>query len=163
MASRIFWFMIAGFALIGGMVLQDGGTIFSWGDTADDSRSVEQRIEARVDRAIDESVDKMEVVDSEGKEVDISAETKRALADAVSRLVKAEAELAVLQIRDGTAEQIEAATVDRDQAKTDVETLKAKIEGQKDFANEGRQPARDQIRTDVRETVRDVVRNQRRQ
>ena len=44
MASRIFWFLIAGCALIGGMALQDGGTIFSWGDTADDSRSVEQRI-----------------------------------------------------------------------------------------------------------------------
>jgi hypothetical protein len=159
MASRIFWFLVAGVALIGGMVLQDGGTIFSWGDAADDSRSVEQRIEAGVDRAIDQSVDKMEVVDSEGKEVDISAETKRALADAVSRLVKAEAELAVLQIRDGTAEQIETATVARDQAKTDVETLKAKIEGQKDLANEGRQAARDQIRTEVRETVRDAVRN----
>jgi hypothetical protein len=112
-----------------------------------------------VDRAIDESVDKMKVVDSEGKEVDISAETKRALADAVTRLVKAEAEVAVLQIQDGTADQIEAATVARDQAKTDVETLKAKIEGQKDLANGGSQAARDQIRTDVRETVRDVVRN----
>ena len=159
MASRIFWFLIAGCALIGGMALQDGGTIFSWGDTADESRSMEQRIEARVDREIDESVDNMEVVDSEGQEVDISTETKRALAEGVSRLVKAEAELAVLQIRDGTAEQIEAATVERDKAKADVETLKAKIEGQKDLADEGRQAAQDQIRTEVRETVREAVRN----
>ena len=159
MASRIFWFLIAGCALIGGMALQDGGTIFSWGDTADDTRSVEQRIEARVDRAIDESFDKMEVVDSKGEEVEVSAETKRALAEGVSRLVKAEAELAVLQIRDGTAEQIEAATIERDRAKADVETLKAKIEGQKDLADEGRQAAQDQIRTEVRETVREAVRN----
>ena len=112
-----------------------------------------------MDRAIDESVDKMEVVDSEGQEVDISTETKRALAEGVSRLVKAEAELAVLQIRDGTAEQIEAATVERDKAKADVETLKAKIEGQKDLDDEGRQAAQDQIRTEVRETVREAVRN----
>ena len=159
MASRIFWFLIAGCALIGGMALQDGGTIFSWGDTADDSRSVEQRIEAGVDRAIDESFDKMEVVDSKGEEVEVSAETKRALAEGVSRLVKAEAELAVLQIRDGTAEQIEAATIERDRAKADVETLKAKIEGQKDLDDEGRQAAQDQIRTEVRETVREAVRN----
>ena len=123
MASRIFWFLIAGCALIGGMALQDGGTIFSWGDTADDSRSVEQRIEARVDRAIDESFDKMEVVDSKGEEVEVSAETKRALAEGVSRLVKAEAELAVLQIRDGTAEQIEEARIDRDRANADVESF----------------------------------------
>ena len=159
MASRIFWFLIAGCALIGGMALQDGGTIFSWGDTTDDSRSVEQRIEAGVDRAIDESFDKMEVVDSKGEEVDISAETKRALADAVSRLVKAEAEVAVLQIRDGSDEDIQAATIERDRAKADVETLKAKIEGQKDLADEGRQAAQDQIRTEVRETVREAVRN----
>ena len=112
-----------------------------------------------IDAAIDESVDKMEVVDSEGQEVDISTETKRALAEGVSRLVKAEAELAVLQIRDGTAEQIEAATIERDRAKADVETLKAKIEGQKDLADEGRQAAQDQIRTEVRETVREAVRN----
>ena len=157
MASRIFWFLIAGFALIGGIILQDGNKIFSWGEEA--NQSIEQRIEARVDRAIDRSVDEMRVVDSDGEQVDIPVEIKRALADSVARLVKAEAELAVLQVKDASTDEVEAAQVVRDKARADVETLKAKIESQKELSDEGRQTARDEIRDDGRDEIRDAVRN----
>ena len=159
MASRIFWILVGGLALVGGMIMQDGRGIFSWGDSADHSRSIEQRIEARVDRAIDRSVRKMQVIDSRGEEIDVPVETKRELTNAVGRLVKAETELAMLEIRDGSKEEIDAATVRRDRANADVETLKAKIEGQKGLAGENRHALRDEIRTDVREAVRDAVRD----
>ena len=159
MLSRLFWFLVAGLALIGGILLQDGNEIFSWGEDADQARTIEQRVEAGVDRAVDRSIEKIQVTDSNGEPIDVPAETKQALAEAVGRLVKSEAELAVLQVKDGSAEEMEAATIRRDQARAEVETLKAKIEGEKALANEGRQAARDQVRTEVRETIRDAVRN----
>ena len=159
MASRLFWILVAGLALIGGIVLQDGNSIFSWGEDADQSRTIEQRIEAGVDRAVERSVDKMQVVDSSGEQINVPAETKQALAEAVGRLVKSEAELAVLQVKDSGTEEIEAATIRRDQARAEVETLKSRIEGQKALADERRQAARDEIRTEVREQIREAVRN----
>ena len=159
MLSRIFWIGIAGLALVGGIIMQSGGGIFSWGDAADHQRSMAERIEARVDRSIDRSFDKMQVVDSSGEEIDVPAETKRALADAVSRLVKAETDLAMLRIRDGSNAEIDAANVRRDKARADVETLKDRIDRQKELTEDRRDVIRDQIRDDVRETVRDAVRN----
>ena len=90
MLSRIFWIGIAGIAIVAGMIIQNGRGILSWGDGSDHSRS--QRIELRVDAAIDRSVDRMQIVGSDGEEIDVPAEAKRALADAVGRLVKAETE-----------------------------------------------------------------------
>ena len=159
MASRIFWFLVAGLALVGGIIVQDGGGILSWGDDADRSRSIEQKIEARVDRAIDRSFDKMQVVDSRGDEVDVPAETKRALADAVSRLVKAETDLAMLRIRDGGKADIDAADIRRDQARADVERLKDQIERRQNLSQDGRDQLRDEIRDDIRESDREAVRN----
>jgi len=159
MLSRIFWIGRAGLALGGGIIMQDGGGIFSWGDAADHSTKIEQRIEARVDRAIDHGFDKMQMVDSRGEEIDVPAETKRALADAVGRLVKAETDLAMLRVRDGSQADIDAANVRRDRARADVETLKDRIERQKELSENGRDAVRDQIRDDVRETVRAAVRN----
>ncbi|MCL6740268.1 hypothetical protein LZ518_03855 [Sphingomonas sp. RB56-2] len=159
MLSRIFWIGIAGVALIAGMILQDGNGILSWGDDSDHARSVAERIEARVDRTIDHSFDKMTVVSSDGEEVDVPAETKRALADAVGRLVKAETDLALLRVRDGTDEEVAAADVRRDQARADLERLKDQINRQKQLTADGRDELRDQIREDIHETVRAAVKN----
>jgi hypothetical protein len=160
MASRIFWFVVAGLALVGGIIMQDGGGIFRWGDHRTDvSTKAERTIEARVDRAIDHSFDKMQVVTSDGREIDVPAETKRALAEAVGRLVKAETDLAILRIRDGNDAEIEAANARRDRARADVETLKVRIERQKELSAVDRDAIGDQIREDVRETVREAVRN----
>lgn len=159
MASRVMWLVVAGLALIGGILLQDGNSIFSWDDEAEQSRSVGQRIETGVEAAIDRSFDQMEVVNTDGQEVAVSPESKRALADAIRRLVEAESDVALLKIRDASGQEIEAASVKRDQARADLEILKAKIEGQKAIADEGRAAVRDEVRQEVRETVRDAVRN----
>ena len=159
MLSRIFWIGLAGIALLAGMAWQSGHGIISWGDDADHGRSLEQKIEARVDRAIDRSFDHMDVVDSDGKEIDVPPETKRAMGEAVSRLVKAETDLAMLRIRDGSDKQIDQARARRDQAKADIDRLKDQIEARKQLTEDSRDALRDQIRADVRETVREAVRN----
>ena len=155
MLSRIFWIGIAGIAIVAGMILQNGGSILSWG--TDHSRS--HRVESRVDAAIDRSVDKLQVVGPGGDEVDLSPEAKRALADAVGRLVKAETELALLKVRDAGKSEIAAATARRDRARANVETLKSRIEDQQTRAEDQRDVVRDQLRDDLRDTVRDAVRN----
>ena len=100
----------------------------------------------------------MQIVGSDGEEIDVPAEAKRALADAVGRLVKAETELALLRVREADKKEIEAATVRRDRARAEVETLKSRIERQKATSDGKRDAIRDQIRDDIRDDIRDTVR-----
>ncbi len=164
MASRIFWVFIAGLALVTGMVIQDGDRIFSWADDqAGISTKAEKVVQARVEQAVESSFDKMQVLGSDGRPIDVPPETKRALGDAVGRLVKAEADLAILGLRDGSDEAMQAAMVRRDQARAEVETVKAQIEQQKDVSAGERDAVREQIQTkvqeDIRATVRDAIKN----
>ena len=160
MLSRIFWIGLAGLALLGGIAMQSDHGIISWDDhDGDRGRSLEQKIEARVDRAIDRSFDHMDVVDSDGKEVDVPPETKRALGEAVGRLVKAETDLAMLRIRDGSDKEIDEADARRDRAKADIDRIKEQIEARNELTDNSRDALRDEIRADVRETVRAAVRN----
>jgi hypothetical protein len=155
MLSRIFWIGIAGIALIAGIIVQDGRGILSWGDDHHVSTKVDRAIEARVER----SVDKMQIVDSGGREIELSRETKREFGHAIGRLVKAEANLAVLGVRDASDEEIQAATVRRDKARTEVETLKARIEQQKQVSARDRDALREQIRQEIRDDVHSAVRD----
>jgi hypothetical protein len=163
MLSRIFWVGIAGLALVAGIALQGGGSMFGWGDHR---RVAEHRIDASVDRAIDRSVDQavdrsldgMQVVGPNGREIPVSPEAKRALIAAVGRLVKAEAELATLRIGDRSREEIDAAAAARDHARADVDRMKEQIKNRELAANVERD-VRDQVRDDIRDTVREAVRN----
>lgn len=159
MLSRIFWIGIAGIALIAGMALQDGGFAFGWGDHTQVSAKVERTIEDRVEQAIDRSFDKMAVVEADGHEIDLPAETKRAMAAAVGELVKAETDLAMVRVNDGGEQALQAAQARRDQARTEVDRLKAKIKGIEQGAPEANDALREQIREDVRAAVRESVRN----
>jgi hypothetical protein len=161
MASRIFWVMIAVLALVTGMVLQDGVSIFGWNDRVSErvERAVDRSVDQTIDRTVDRTIDRMQVVDSDGREIAADSDAKRALGEAVGRLVKAEADLAVLKVRDGAAEDIQAASTRRDQARAEVETLKAQIEEQDRLAQADGATARDEIRDEIRDTVRDAVRN----
>ena len=153
MLSRILWIGLTAIALVAGIAWQGGLGIISWDDDSD--RSVSQRVDAAIDR----SIDKIQVTGEDGETIDVPPEAKRALADAIGRLVKAETELAMLRIRDGSNEDIAAADARRDQAKADVEAIKDQVEGQKALAENRRQELRDQIREDVRATVREAVKN----
>ena len=158
MLSRIFWIGLAALALLGGIAWQSDRSFFSWED-ADHGRSLEQKIEARVDRAIDSSFDHMEVVDLDGQEIDVPPETKRAMGEAVGRLVKAETDLAMLRIRNGNDKDEYEAKARRDRAKGDIDKLKDQIEERKQLTENSRDVLREQIRANVRATVREAVRN----
>lgn len=158
MLSRIFWIGLAGIALIGGMVLQGGGGIFSWGDDAKISAKVERSFEDRIDHAIDRSVDKMEVTGSDGQEIEVPAEAKRAMADAVGRLVKAETDLAIARVGDSSDEEIKAARANREKARADVDRLKEQFEKLDEAASSDNAALREQIRREIREDIRASVR-----
>ena len=166
MLSRIFWVGLAGIALVTGMILQDGGGVFSWADDRTHVRA-ERSIDARIDEAIDRGFDRMQVVDGDGKEVDVPGETKRAMAAAVSELVRAETSLALLKVGDESEEDLRAAQARRDTARAEVDRLKAEIEGieqaarveQTAVADQVQRQVQEDIRAQVREEVRDAVRN----
>jgi hypothetical protein len=159
MLSRIFWIGVAGIALIAGMALQDGDHIFSWGDHSDISVQTDRSIDARVERAIESSFDKMTVVSVDGREIDVPSKTKRAMAEAVGRLVKAETDMAFARVGDDDEKELQAATARRDQAQADVDRLEAEIKGYERAANGENKAVREQIRREIREDVRDTVRD----
>jgi hypothetical protein len=162
MLSRIFWVGLAGIALITGMILQNGDEMFAWTGYHDLSASAEQAAQAKDDRALDRSFDRMSVVGADGQEIDVPAQTKRALAGAVGELIKAETDLALIRIGDESERELRAANGRRDRARGEVDRLKAEIERQ-DQSPQDRDRLREQIRTEIREdiraTVRDAVRN----
>jgi hypothetical protein len=156
MLSRIFWIGLAGIALIGGMVLQNG--IF-WDDDTEISSTTERTIEDKVDRAIDRSFDKMTVMGSDGEEVDVPAETKRAMASAVAELVKAETDLAVARVGEDDEEAIKAAQARRAKARAEVERLEVEIRKLDGATANDRDAIREQIKREVQEDVREAVRS----
>lgn len=158
MLSRIMWISVAGIALIAGIAVQDGDRIFSWDDRSEISSKADRTVEARVDRAIERGFDHIQVTDSDGQEIDVPARTKRALADAVGRLVKAETELAMIRISDGSDKEMQAARARSDQARADVDRLKAEIKRLERAASGDNDALREEIRREVREDVRKTVR-----
>jgi hypothetical protein len=167
MLSRIFWVGIAGIALVIGMVLQDGDRFFAMAAESESMDGIERSIEASVERAIDGSVDQMQVMDGDGNEIDVPPETRRALGEAVGRLVKTKADLAILKVRDASNEEINAAEARSAQARAAVDRLKAQIKGQQQAARaeqdavvaQVERQVRDDVRAQVREEIRDAVRN----
>ena len=158
MFSRIMWISVAGIALIAGMALQDGDRMFSWDRDGHEARA-ERSVDERVDRAIDRSFDKMQVTGADGEEIDVPARTKRAMADAVGRLIKAEADLAMARIGEDDQEAMKAASARRDQARADIDRLKAEIKAFERAAQGEDEALREQIRSEIRAEVRDSVRD----
>jgi len=163
MLSRIFWIFAAGIALVGGIVMQDGNKLFGWSDHERISAHDERENKGAVERAVDHGFDKMQVVGADGEEIELPGEVKRAMADAVGRLVKAETDLALARIGDDDEQAIASAQERRNEARADVDRLKAEIRrferSSHDQRDELREQIRDEVREDVRDAVRDVVRN----
>ena len=151
MLSRIFWIGIAGIALLTGIVLQDGDRFFR------SDRGIDIGMDGAVDRTVDRSVDHLQVVGPEGQQVAVSREDKRALAEAVGRLVKAEADHAVLRIGDASEAEMLAVNARRAQARAEVDRLKAEIKGEEQAADSD--AIRAEVRREIRDTVREAVRN----
>ena len=156
MLSRIFWIGLAGIALIGGMILQNGGFLFGW-DDHDSSAKVERSIEERVDRAIDRSFDELDVQASDGREIDVPAETKRAMASAVAEPVKAETDLAIAKVSDGSEEELNAARARREKARAEVDRMEEQIRKLDRASPSERDALRERIKREVQEDVRESV------
>ncbi|MDP9422481.1 MAG: hypothetical protein M3Q19_06545 [Pseudomonadota bacterium] len=162
MLSRILWISVAGIALVAGIAIQDGGSISEWHARAH-ALAESDRVDDQADRASERSFDKLQVTGRDGQEIDVPAEAKRAMAEAVGRLVKAEAHLAVVRIGDGNDAELQAANARRDQARADVDRLKAAIKGFERGAqtesNALREQIKREIREDIRASIRDAVRS----
>lgn len=159
MAGRIVWVGLAGLALVTGMVLQDGDELFSLAGDSEISARTERAIDRAVDRSVDRGVERMQVIGSDGRELDVPPEMKRAFADAVGRLVKAEADLAIVKIRDGGVGELQAAQARRDAARAEVEGMKAALRQQEQASAAVEQRVESQVRDEIRTTIREAVRN----
>ena len=158
MLSRLMWISVAGIALIAGMAVQDGDWIFGRDDHREMSVKADRSVEARVDRAIERGFEKMELTSSDGREIDVPADTKRAMADAVGRLVKAETALAMARIGEDDDEAIQAAQARSKRARADVDRLKAEIKDIERAAGSDRDALREEIRREIRDDVSASVR-----
>lgn len=163
MLSRIFWISVAGIALIAGMAVQERDWQFGWTDRTDISAEAERKIGEKVERAVERSFDGMQVVSSDGQEIDVPSRTKRDLADAVGRLVKAETDLALARIGEDDREAVREASARRDVARADVDRLKGEIKAMERSGQMDPDAVSDEIRREIREdiraTVRDAVQN----
>lgn len=155
MLSRIFWIALAGVALIGGIIYQNGSLI----DLGHSDLVREQAIEAKIGRTVENHLaDHVTVVTADGHDVTVPRETKKALGEAVSELVAAKAELAILRARNADTAEIQAVERRSEQARARVERLKEDIDEQKRLSHGDRDAIRTQIREDVREAVRGSLR-----
>jgi hypothetical protein len=155
MASRLFWIFVAGIAIVAGFALQQRDILFAWGSDSDTDRG----IESRIDRSIDRSLSRMEVVGSDGRAIDVAPETKRALADAVGRLVSAETHLVLAKVRHANESELRQATLNRDSARAEVDRLKDRIDQEKQLSGRDRALVREQIRQKVRDDIRESIRS----
>jgi hypothetical protein len=155
LASRLFWIFLAGIAIVAGFALQQRDILFAWGSDS----ATERGIEARIDRGIDRSLSRMDVVGSDGKTIDVAPETKRALADAVGRLVSAETHLVLAKVRHASETELRQATLSRDSARAEVERLKDRIDREKQLSGRDRAVVREQIRQQVRDDIRESIRS----
>jgi hypothetical protein len=155
LASRLFWIFLAGIAIVAGFALQQRDILFAWGSDSASDRG----IEARIDRGIDRSLSRMDVVGPDGKTIDVAPETKRALADAVGRLVSAETHLVLAKVRHASESELRQATLNRDSARAEVERLKDRIDREKQLSGRDRAVVREQIRQQVRDDIRESIRS----
>ena len=159
MASRILWVLLAGGALVAGIILQDGDEIFGWGDRdVQVAHSSERAVESRIARAVERGTERMQIVDAGGHEVEVSEDAKRALAGAAGRLVEAEVALALLGVREADDGELAAANARRDAARAEVDRLKEQIATEQHAATD-RAAVRAQIQREVREDVRASIRD----
>ena len=147
MLSRILWIGLAGIALFAGAILQSRDSLFEWTD----------HHSGAIERAVDAGVDNVPVVVIDTGHNRVSPDTKRALDEAVRRLLKAETELALVRVRNGDDAARQAAEARRNQARTDVDRLAEQIEHKKDGAKVDRDAIRNEVREEVRSAVRDAL------
>jgi hypothetical protein len=162
MAGRLTHFLIAGGAIVGGMLIQGDANVVIDGIERELGQSAhDDPIDAGIDRMIDREMAKVET-GGDGQITVVEAEQKRALMTAVADLVRAEGALVAVKLdEDAAADVIEAAEERRDSAKGAVERLADEVRATEagEHGAAVRQNVRDQVREEVREQVREAVRS----
>lgn len=156
MAGRIAWILAGGAAVVGGMMMQDR-VMFGWDDHEPRvERHAEVKVGSIVDDVIDSQTDRLTVVTDDGAAVDVPPEVKRQMAQAVADLVRAEAALAVADVRDQPRDQMRAARDRRDAARDRVDKLAEQIEDreQREDVRDSKREIRDKIRSEIRDALR---------
>jgi Asp-tRNA(Asn)/Glu-tRNA(Gln) amidotransferase A subunit family amidase len=155
-AGRIAWILAGGAAIIGGMMMQDR-LMFGWGDDGPRTpRHSEVEVGSIVNEVIGAQTDRLTVVSDDGAGIDVPPEVKRKMAQAVADLVKAEAALAVADLRDQPRDQLEALRDRRAAARDRVDQLADQIkdEEQREGVRDSKHEIRDQIRSEIRDALR---------
>lgn len=155
--GRFGYFLVAGAAIVGGMVIQGDVDLGSDHDGHDRTVKIstggDDEIDRTVDRIVDRATDKMEIRGDDGQAVATDRATKRALAEAVKELVRAEGSLIAARMDDDMpAAAIKQAEQRRDLAKQAVERI----------ANDAKAESRgnrDALRQNIRDEIRDAVRS----
>ena len=146
MAGRFVHFLIAGAAIVGGMITQ--------GDIDLGMHQDDGEVDRTVDRIVDRETDKI-VIRSEDKRVAVNPATKHALAAAVAELVRAEGSLITARLdEDLPAAVIKQAEQRRDLAKEAVERIADDAKAETRDNRELRQNIRDDVRDEIRDAVR---------
>jgi vacuolar-type H+-ATPase subunit F/Vma7 len=114
-------------------------------------------LEARIEKTIDGTFHKTDVVTVDGREIHVSRAQKDAMADAIGRLAKADAQLVAIKIRNAAPEELAAATSERDEAKTLVMQMQSGMSQQGDAQQATRDAIRERIRAEIRDNVRDAA------
>lgn len=157
MAGRLAYFLVGGAAIFTGMIVQ-GHIDFGSNHEAHDrivkvGSGGDGEIDRTVDRIVDRATDKIEIDGDDGQAVATDPATKRALAEAIKELVRAEGSLIAARMDDDMpAAAIKQAEQRRDLAKQAVDRIAA------DAKAESR-GNRDALRQNIRDEVRDAVRN----
>ena len=142
MMERFGYFALSGAAIFAGMVVQ-GDVDFDFGN--DGHERTAERSDRRSDRAVDRIVDRNVKIQS--------ADTERALAEAVAELVRAQGSLVAVRMDDEIpSEVIKQAEHRRDLARQAVERIA-------DQAKAESRATRDARRENIRDEIRDAVRS----
>lgn len=159
--GRFGYFAVAGSALVAGMVVQGDIDLGSDPDGRDRAvdvvRDRDGKIDRTVDRIVDRATDRIEIRADDGRPVATDRATRRALAEAVKELVRAESSLIAAKMNDALPPAaIKQAEHRRDLARQAVERITddAKAESRGD-----RDALRKSIRDEVRAEIRDALRN----
>lgn len=153
MAGRFGYFLVGAAAIFTGMVVQGDVHLGSGHQRIVRVSGPDREIDRAVDRIVDRATDKIEIDGDDGQPVAADPATKRALADAVKELVRAEGSLIAARMDDNTpGAAIRQAEQRRDLAKQAVERI----------ANDAKAESRgnrEALRQDIRDEVRAAVRN----
>ena len=152
MAGRFAHFLVAGAAIVGGMVVQGDIDLGTHHDR-EIGRKVDRTVDRSVDRIVDRATRSIDIRDDGGKAIETDPAMQRALIGAVAELVRAEVSLSAAKRNDDAPDAVvEQAEQRRDLAREAVDRIA-------DDARSESRGNRDALRQNIRDEIRAAVRS----